>query len=152
MMLRTHLSISVLFIILILPHVSNKLIFAFVVLVATLLPDIDTGYSTIGKFPGFKILQFFFRHRGVLHSLSFCIVASFVLAFFLPILAFPFFLGYFLHIFSDSFNIEGIKPFWPLARKSSGLLRTGSLLETNLFIIFLLADVFIFIFRYNTIF
>jgi len=146
MMLRTHLVITALAILLFLPHVSHEFIFIGVTLFATVLPDIDTGFSTIGKIKGGKIIQFFVRHRGIFHSFTFCVAISILFAIFLPILALPFFLGYSLHLFADSFTYEGIKPFWPSKKVSNWKLRTGSLTETSLFVFFLIADILFFIF------
>ncbi len=143
MMLRTHLAISVLAIIAFLPHVSSKGIFILIALIATALPDIDTGFSTIGK--NGKIIQFFVKHRGIFHSLTFAIIISTILTFFSPILAFPFFLGYSLHLFTDSFTKEGIKPFWPLKQKSSWSIRVGGVVETTLFLVFVILDIIAFL-------
>jgi len=145
MMLRTHLAINILFILLFLPHVTSYYIFLPVALIATLLPDLDTGFSTIGKMKGSRIIQFFVRHRGLFHSFTLCIIISVIFAAFIPLLALPFFLGYSLHLLADSYTFEGIKPFWPLKKSSSWLLRTGSFAETSLFIFFLIADLFVFV-------
>lgn len=148
MLLRTHLALAVLAIILFVGHVDNRLLFIFVALIATMLPDIDTAFSTLGKRRSFRILQFFVKHRGPIHSFSFCIVVSFVLAFFIPSVSLAFFLGYGLHLFIDSFTAEGIIPFWPYSKKSSWKLRTGSLIESSLFLILVLVDVILVIFMF----
>ena len=145
MMLRTHLAINVLFILLFLPHISLYYIFIPVALIATLLPDLDSGFSTIGKMKAGKIVQFFVRHRGFFHSFTLCIIVSVMLSAFIPVLALPFFLGYSLHLFADSFTFEGIKPFWPMRKTSSWHLRTGSRVEATLFVFFVVADILIFI-------
>jgi membrane-bound metal-dependent hydrolase YbcI (DUF457 family) len=146
MLLRTHIAIALLFIFLFLPNISHKLIFISVALIATLLPDLDTGFSTLGKHPVTGIIRFFVRHRGILHSFSFCVIISFLLAFFVPVLALPFFLGYGLHLFTDSFTIDGIRPFWPTKHLSKGLFKTGSLSETFVFIVLLIVDALALIF------
>ena len=145
-MLRTHLAFCILLILIFLPSVSAKFLFIFSALIATLIPDIDTGYSTIGKMKGFRFLQFFARHRGVFHSLTFGIAVSIILAFFLPILSLGFFIGYASHIFLDSFTREGITPFWPYNKISSGIFKTGTLTETTMFIFLLLFDLVLLIF------
>lgn len=151
-MIRTHIAINLLFLLLFLGHVSNKLVFIPVVLIATILPDIDTGFSTVGKLKTSRIIQYFVKHRGVFHSFSFCILVSLIFAFFIPVLAFPFFLGYSLHLFADSFTLEGIKPFWPSKKSLSWKLRTGSLFETSLFVCFLVADLAVLAFLISGIF
>ena len=146
MLIRTHLAIAVFAMLLFVQHVNNPLVFVFVALIATMLPDIDCAFSTLGKSKWFRFLQFFIDHRGPVHSLTFCLVISFILAFFLPTLVFGFFLGYAIHLFSDSFTKEGIMPFWPYHKKSSWRLKTGGILESGVFLFFLLVDVFLFIF------
>ena len=143
MMLRTHLAIIGLAILLFLPHISDfsdKFVFVVVALAATYLPDIDSAFSTLGRTESARIVQFFVKHRGMLHSFTFCIIISVVFALFLPVMALPFFLGYALHLFSDSFTLEGIKPFWPYRKSSTWRLRTGSLRETSLFVFLVVLD------------
>lgn len=146
MMLRTHLAFTVLVILIFLPSVSSKVLFIIAAMVATLIPDIDTGYSTLGKMKGFRFLQFFARHRGFFHSLTFGIVVAIIFAVFWPIISLGFFVGFGSHILTDSFTKEGIRPFWPSKRTSSGLLKTGTLTETTMFIILIIVDIILFIF------
>ena len=156
MMLRTHLALIVAVILLFLPHVSSnlvgKLLFVFIALIAAMLPDIDTGFSTIGRMRGFRFLQFFVRHRGFLHSFTFCIIVSIAFAIFLPFAALPFFLGYVVHLFLDSFTIDGIMPFWPWKKTSKWRLKTGSLFETSMFLLLILLDIFLVIIIFGKIF
>lgn len=146
MLIRTHLAIAVFVMLLFVQHVNNKLVFVFVSLIATMLPDIDCAFSTLGKGKEWRFLQFFIDHRGPVHSLTICLVVSLILAFFLPTIAFGFFLGYSVHLFVDSFTKEGIMPFWPYSKKSSWRLKTGSFLESSVLLTFLLVDAFLFIF------
>lgn len=152
MMMRTHLAITTLVILLFLYHVSSKFLFVIVALITTLLPDIDTGFSTIGRIRASRFVQFLVRHRGLLHSFTFCIIVSILLACFLPVLAFAFFIAYSLHLFADSFTVEGIRPFWPFKGKSSWKIRTGSYTETSLFVFILLIDIFVAILIVSKIF
>jgi membrane-bound metal-dependent hydrolase YbcI (DUF457 family) len=145
MIKRTHLAIGLAMALLFLPSVKYKLLFFPVVLIASLLPDIDSPSSAVGHNSIFRPLQFVAKHRGVFHSFSFCIISSVVLAFVLPVLALPFFLGYASHIFADSFTKEGIMPFWPWKRSSNGLLSTGGTTEYSIFIGILIADAVLFL-------
>lgn len=140
MMLKTHLALSAVVALLFLSKISNKLMFLAVIFVATLIPDIDTGFSTAGKNIFFKPLQFFVKHRGIFHSFTFCIIVSFVLAYFWPALSLPFFLGYGFHLFLDSFTKDGIMVFWPWKKTSTGIFKTGGRMETSLFIFLLVID------------
>ena len=78
MMLKTHLAISALIMLMFLPHLSSVylLVFIPVALIATALPDIDSGFSTMGKGRTGRVVQFFVKHRGLFHSFSFCILVS----------------------------------------------------------------------------
>lgn len=140
-MLKTHLVFAFLFSLLFLSYVSSKILFIFVTLGAALLVDIDSGFSTIGAKA--KIVSFFLKHRGMIHSLTLCLILALIIAMFLPSISLAFFLGYFSHLFLDSFTQEGIQPFWPYSKRSSGPLRTGGRVETSLFAVLLLLDVFL---------
>lgn len=146
MLIRTHLAIAVFVMLLFVQHVNNPLVFMTVLLIATMLPDVDSAFSTLGKGKQWRILQFFVEHRGPIHSLTLSIIISIILSFFLPTIAFAFFLGYSTHLFVDSFTKEGITPFWPQNKKSKGPLKTGGVLESSIFLAFLLIDVFLAIF------
>jgi len=140
MLIRTHIAISVFFIFLFLQHISNKFLFIAVVLIATFIPDIDSGFSILGRKPVFKPVQFFVRHRSFIHSFTFCILFSILLGVFIPKLAFGFFLGYSVHLLADSFTQEGITAFWPYKKTSSGFIKTGGRIETSVFLISVIID------------
>ncbi len=148
MLIRTHLAIAILIILLFVNHVESQFLFIGMVLLATLVPDIDSAFSKIGSYKIFRFFQFFIKHRGVLHSLTFAVIFGIVLSIFWPVAAFGFFLGYALHIFADSFTKEGVSAFWPSSKRSQGLIRTGSHVETVLFIFFIIADLLALIFIY----
>jgi len=80
------------------------------------------------------------KGRGLIHTYTFCMGISIVLAFFYPVLALPFFLGYSFHLTLDAFSTEGIVPFWPLTKKTSGKVRTGGSVDAAIFYILLLVD------------
>jgi membrane-bound metal-dependent hydrolase YbcI (DUF457 family) len=150
MLAKTHLAIAIFTILLFIPYISGiagKAIFSIVVLMATLLPDVDAGFSTINKIRGLGFIGYFLRHRGWVHSFLPAVVISLVFAIFLPILALPFFLGYSLHIFIDSFTMEGVMPFWPYKRNSNWHMKTGSYVETTLFVVFIIADFLFLVFQ-----
>lgn len=145
-MIRTHLAFTVLVVLLFLPHVSSQFLFILIALVATVIPDIDSGYSTIGKMHGAWVFRFFSRHRGMFHSLTFALIMSVIFTFIWPVAALPFFIGYGFHIFVDSFTKDGVMPFWPYTKVSSGILKTGSLTETTLFIFLIILDAILLVF------
>lgn len=141
MLLKTHTAFAVLMIILFLDHVNNKFIFVGMVLVATILPDLDSGFSSYGRHLIFRPLQWFTKHRGVVHSFTFAVLISIVLSIFWPIAALGFFVGYSVHLICDSFTREGIQPFWPFKTKSIGFIRTGGRIEESLFFSLIFIDI-----------
>lgn len=140
MMLRTHLAVGIAVVLYFLPFIEHKLVFVPVALIASILPDIDSGFSNIGKHKIFRPVQWLSNHRGILHTYTFCIGISVLLAFFYPIVALPFFLGYSFHLYLDMFTPQGIKPFWPLKVKSSGHVTTGGKVDATIFYIFVVLD------------
>jgi len=141
----THLAIGLAVALQFFPHVNNKLFFIPLILFFSLLPDIDSGFSSIGKKWYAKAAQAISPHRGFFHSYTFTILFAVILAFFLPVLALPFFLGYSFHLFADSFTPFGIRPFWPLKVKSVGKVNTGGKVEIAIFWVFVIIDMFLLI-------
>ncbi len=144
MLLRTHLMFAILMIILFVQYVNNKVVFVVMVLIATMLPDADTGFSTIGKNLLTKPLQFFVKHRGVVHSFTLAVILSLLIAMFFPVASFGFFMGYSVHLVCDSFTKDGIQPFWPFKARSQGFIRSGGKIEETLFLSLILIDVIVF--------
>lgn len=143
MLIHTHLLITLCAVLIFISNVENKVIFIVVAFLATFIPDIDSKFSTLGKKKTFRIIQFFVKHRGIMHSFSFLLIITLFFTLFFPIIALGFFLGYGLHLFADCFNIRGIRPFYPYKRKCSGRIRTGGRLETIVFVVFLIIDLFL---------
>lgn len=140
MLIRTHLLITLFFVLVLFSSVENKVVFVVVALIATFIPDIDTKFSKLGKKKVFRPLQFFVSHRGFLHSFIFLALISLIFYLFLPIVMLGFVLGYGLHLLADSFTIQGIKPFYPFKRRLHWKIKTGGKLEVVIFVGFLIAD------------
>ena len=143
---RIHLLIGFFAAIFFLPDVNNKLVFFPVVMIASLIPDID---SLIAPKKNYKMLKPLKSksYKDFMHSYTLCIILSALLAFFYPILALPFFIGYSFHLFFDSLTVPGTTPFWPLKIKSKGFIVPGG--KTEKIITFVLGFLSIlFIFRY----
>ena len=147
MYLKTHLTITLFVVLLVLSFFENKVVFILVALIATLIPDIDTKKSKIGKYKIFRGLQFFFSHRGPIHSFTFLILICFLLSLWNFVIAVAFFIGYGLHLFADSFTKMGIYGFWPLKRRFYWKIKTGGNIENFIFSVFLVADVFILVYK-----
>lgn len=140
MLFKTHLAIAGFAALFFLPQVEYKLSFIPLVLIATALPDIDSGFSKLGKKKVFRLLQFFTKHRGLLHSFTFCLVLTLLLALYIPVVALPFFIGYALHLLLDALTVEGIRPFWPFGISTNGKIGVGGPIEEALFVCFLVVD------------
>lgn len=143
MLFRSHVAFAVLAALLLIPFSSNKLVFAIVVIIAGILPDIDSPSSKVGRGIIQRILQFFVKHRGIIHSITFAVFISVVLAIFWPIFSLGFFVGYSVHLLCDSFTKEGIAPFWPFKLKSYGFLTTGGTVENFIFFFVFVLDLFL---------
>ena len=128
-MFRTHLTFALMLGLIFIGFVDNKILFIPIVLIASLMPDIDSTKSFIGNRWYFRPMQWFMKHRGMLHSLSFCILASLGISFLFPESAFPFFLGYSSHLMGDAITKEGIRPLWPFEGEIRGRIRTGGRVE-----------------------
>jgi len=152
MLIKTHLAITLFFIILFLPSVENQLAFIPIALLATYLPDIDSPTSKAGNHWYLRPLQWFAGHRKFVHSFTFLFLITIGLVLIFPILALPFFLGYSSHLIADSFTIEGIKPFYPNKRFISGKIRTGGISETTIFTIFVILNLVVFMANFSNMF
>lgn len=143
MLIRTHLAITLFFVLALLSIVEHKLIFFIVALIATFIPDIDSRFSSIGRPKINRLLQFFTRHRGIIHSFTFLILLTIPLVLFFPAIALGFFLGYSSHLIADSFTYDGIKPFWPYKGISRGIIKTGRKSEVSVLVLFIILDLFL---------
>jgi len=86
MLMRTHLAFSAFLAIYFLPFVNSKIAFLIMVLIGTMLPDIDLMHSYVGNRWYFRPIQWFVKHRGIIHSITFALVITIVLAMYLPVL------------------------------------------------------------------
>ncbi|HLD38328.1 MAG TPA: metal-dependent hydrolase [Candidatus Nanoarchaeia archaeon] len=140
MLIKTHLTITLFFILLLLPFVSYKIFFIAIALLATYIPDIDLKSSKLGRKIIFRPLQYFVKHRGAFHSFTFLFLITFIFLMFIPRIALGFFVGYASHLFADSLTISGITPFFPLKGKTSWKIRTGGKTEKILFFVLLIVN------------
>ncbi len=136
MIFRTHLIIALSFGLFIIRFVDNKILFMIMLIIGAIFPDIDSEKSYLGKSMMFRPVQFFIKHRGIVHSLFFGSFAAMILALIYPGLGFGFLLGFFLHILADSFTREGVVPLYPIKKRIHGKIITGGVFEETLFIIF----------------
>lgn len=152
MLIRTHLVITLFFILLLISVVEHKVIFFVFAVLATYVPDIDSRYSSLGRRRIARILQFFTKHRGITHSFTFLILIAFLIALFFPKVSLGFFVGYASHLIADSFTKEGIRPFYPLKVVSRGGVTTGGIFEKGILYSFIAVDILIFVWLFLSIF
>mgnify|MGYP001579329225 CR=1 FL=1 len=150
MLLRTHFAITLFAVLVFISNVEYKISFVLMAFIATFIPDLDTPFSKVGNHLILRPFQLFFKHRGLVHSFTFLFLITFFFVLFFPILAFGFFLGYGLHLLADSFTIEGIQVFYPARKKIYWRIKTGGKTETSIFIIFLLTNLFLIIFKISS--
>ena len=143
MLSRTHISITIFFVFLLLPFVPNKIIFFASAVFATFLPDLDSKTSKFGREKIFRPLQFFLKHRGILHSFSSLIFFSVLIEIYFPLVFLGFILGYSSHLLADSLTVRGIVPFFPFSKfRLSFIIRTGKKLEKIIYWLTFTFDVF----------
>lgn len=99
--------------------------------IGSLLPDIDTPNSRIGK--NIPIISFFIKlflkHRGLLHT-PLCGIIFSILVGFLPVvgmyMGLGLFLGYMLHLVQDTFTQQGISWAFPISNRKFHILGISS--------------------------
>lgn len=112
---------------------------------ASLLPDLDSPHSKLGRAarPLSDILNFALGHRGFLHSLlgmSLVLILAALIVLWLPpstalVLLLPAALGYLSHLLLDALTPGGVPLLWPRSGKVSlPLLKTGGLFERLVFL------------------
>ena len=152
MRFRTHVMLGIsLFLILDLFYgIKNKIVVFVLILLFSVLPDIDLHTSYIGKkVKGFSYLfEFVLKHRGFIHSV------------WIPILLFTWLeqyglgiavAGYLSHLGLDLLTSKGIKLFWPWL-KIKGPFVTGKLVDNMLFFMLLGLNLFLIIYALDYIY
>jgi len=144
MLAKTHMAFSFLFALVLLPilSVGNTFLYFGIVLVSSILPDIDSPSSKASRKFGIigKIARFFTKHRGVFHSLWIPLLSSWLFYVYVGrIFGMAFFIGYFSHLLIDGFTKAGINFLHPfLNLRMNGFVETGSSIETVFFLVFIL--------------
>ena len=119
--------------------IENQILFIFLFLFFSLIPDIDETKSKIAqKTKALSwLINLFFSHRGLFHAVYIPILL-FLLLFNLRMdIAVAVSFGYFSHIILDCFTVSGIRLLWPLKKRLKGFVRTGGWFENIVFVLFL---------------
>lgn len=142
----THLAFSFLVGVLLIKYldIQNQILFIVLFMIFSLAPDIDELKSKVSQKikPLALLIQFFFSHRGIMHSI-FLPIILYLLLFMINIdVAIAVSFGYLSHLLLDCLTVRGVRLVWPLKKKLKGFIKTGSLTETILFIVLVIADVY----------
>jgi len=148
---RTHLAITIFFTFLFFQNSPDFFLFLFVAVTATLMPDIDSKNSKIGRKKPARIINFFMKHRGIVHSILFLAISSVVIFFIWEKILLPFVLGFLLHLVADSFTVKGTRIFYPSKIRIKGIIKTGGFAEFILFTLFCLADLLLIINKFYSV-
>ncbi|MFQ5620670.1 MAG: metal-dependent hydrolase [Candidatus Nanoarchaeia archaeon] len=155
MMARTHLAFGALAAALLAPIFSygNSWRFVVLVLLGSLLPDIDHPQSKYGRKikPISYPITWMFGHRGFWHSVyvpAVMLGAGYAYTAYWPhLLAVS--VGYMAHLFSDMLTVQGIKFFYPVAKlRVSGFIHTGTQMEEVLRYVVLFVLVLFLVWRF----
>ncbi len=141
MMSRTHLALGILASILIINylHPEQWILFGGVLILASVLPDIDAPKSIVGKklWPISSIVNLLFGHRGIMHTIYpplIIFIAAIILGY--STVGMAFIIGYGLHLAADMTTVQGVTPFFPLSKiKASGFIKTGGITEYAILIL-----------------
>lgn len=112
---------------------GNNLVFFLFIIFGSIFPDVDEKTSKINHWFGIfgKFFAFLFRHRGIVHTIPFFIVCSFIVnVIFGSYYAIGLFIGFLAHLTGDIITPMGIKPFHPFLKfRLRGPIKVGGLLE-----------------------
>jgi inner membrane protein len=139
MLSKTHLLVALLTGIVILQgfSLSHPFLFLLIFLFFTLLPDIDSRQSKIGRkaWPLSWLLSTVFGHRGLLHSI-FVPIAILIASWYYGYLWVGYAAagGYLVHLLCDAMTVGGIRFFGPFGWRTKGFFRTGGFIEALLFL------------------
>ncbi len=112
---------------------GNETIFFLLVLLGSILPDIDEADSKINRWSGLAggIIAFFSRHRGFFHSLLFFALSALLIRYFWSgSYAAGLFMGFMAHLAGDAITKMGVAAFYPISEfKIKGPVKVGGIME-----------------------
>ncbi len=134
MLFLTHLLLGIISFLLIKEYlIGNQIIILLLILLGSILPDIDESHSKLNQWGGIlgKIVAFFSRHRGMFHSLLFAVGLSAILSYVWSwYYGLALFVGYVSHLIGDALTPMGVQVFEPFLKfRIKGPIKTGSWME-----------------------
>lgn len=148
MLFRTHLIIGIFFGIIFSIFFENSFLFVLLVVLFSLIADIDIQFSKIGRRKCLRPIQWLAGHRKIFHSFIFVIVVGLVISFFSVFAMWAFLLGYSLHIVFDSLTKMGTQPLYPFEFRVRGFIKTGGWIEAFIFVLFFIGFSWIILSRF----
>jgi len=114
------------------------------VMLGSLLPDIDSENSLLGR--KVKAIARLLEHRGFTHSLAGMLIFVAILQIALAVTGIQtsiaaFMYGYLSHLAIDALTVEGIMPLYPLKVRIQGPIETNSIYEKLIFTMLLIVAV-----------
>ena len=148
MMYYTHLAFGLLTALLCLSffEIHYKVLFILIILLFSILPDIDEKKSKIGKKNKLLsgIINFIFGHRGLIHSIYIPLILFIIFYNLNKEIGSAILLGYFSHLFMDALTKTGIRPLYPIINKKiNWFFKTNSFLEKILFLAIVFMDLYL---------
>ncbi len=123
------------------PYV-NPLLTIIIVLLGSIIPDIDHSNSLLGR--RMPLVSIFFKHRGFFHSLILCVGIMVLLSFLLSNIYVWFFgASFILHLSLDALTPQGVRPFWPSRLRIRSFIRAGGFVEKIIFVIMIILFVYL---------
>jgi inner membrane protein len=117
---------------------GNVAIFFVLVLLGSILPDIDSPGSKINQWSGIfgKWATLLAEHRGYFHSVFFFGLLFLLISYFTSYYyGMALIIGYIAHIIGDGITPRGVKIFYPFSKlKFNGPIKVGSFSETVIFL------------------
>ncbi len=143
---KTHLAFGLFCGLMFLPEGTfQRLIFLGIVLIGSLLPDVDTPESKFGSkaVPLSHIFRFIAGHRGIFHSVfAVALFGGLIWIFAGQTYGIAMLVGYASHLLIDGFTKNGINYLHPISNfRISGFITTGDFSEHLLLIGIILADI-----------
>jgi inner membrane protein len=111
--------------------IDNLFLYSAFLLIGTLIVDIDSAKSKAGRkiWPLSAIIQFFLKHRGILHTIWIPLLFYHFVKPVSPDIALGFAVGYISHLFLDTLTVQGLNLFYPIKYKVRGFMKTGGFIE-----------------------
>jgi len=145
MLLRTHFMIALLCGLLAMSYFNFSWLFLIVVLISTLISDLDSSRSRYGKkFWLLRPIQWLAGHRKIFHSFIFIFLIGVGIWFLSREISYAFVFGYGLHLLIDCLTLQGVMLFYPFSDfRIKGFIKTGGWIEWGIFLVSFLGVVLV---------